>query len=811
MTPIETEKKWQKIWNDKGIYKFDKTKLDNKYYLLEMFSYPSGSTLHLGHWYNYSLSDTFGRFKSMQNYNVFHPMGFDAFGLPAENYALKTGIHPKESTYKNMDIMKEQLNSIGATYDWDYTLATCDSSYYKWTQWLFIKLFESGLAYQKYAPVNWCTSCNTVLANEQVVDESCERCGSQVIRKEMTQWFFKITDYAERLLEGLDKLDWPEKTKIAQRNWIGKSVGAEIDFDLETGDKLTVFTSRVDTLYGVTWIVLAPEHKLTKLLTTPQQKQAVEQYVLETAKKDEITRQSTTAPKTGVFTGSYAIHPLSGKKVPIYIADYVLASYATGAVMGVAAHDERDYDFAVKYGIDIIKVIENQNGETVLPFTEYGTLLNSEEFNGLTSEVAKEKITQKLESINKGRKKVNYKLRDWSVSRQRYWGCPIPIVYDKNNKPYAVSEKELPIKLPNITDYRPKGVSPLGQNQEYMNTYLPNSTEPATRDADTLDTFICSSWYFLRYPNANDENQPFDKEFTNKILPVDKYVGGMEHATGHLLYARFITKFLFDQGYINFDEPFTSLVHQGMILGADGQKMSKSKGNTVNLDKYIKEFGSDALRLYLAFGFKYIEGGPWSDGGIKNMGKFIERVERLVEKFASSPNTQNSNIDTKANKELEYVLNNTIKEYISSLENFAFNTAVARIMELVNAIYKYDLETENPDYNLIKKSITDLILLLASFAPHFAEEQWQKLGNEFSVHKQSLPTFDESKLIKDEIEIAVQVNSKIVSKALIPTSATEEEIFNIIKNDEKVAALTQDKTVVKRIIVAGRLINLIVK
>ena len=810
MTPIELQEKWQKKWAEEGTYKFDKSNLDKKYYLLEMFSYPSGAKLHLGHWYNYSLSDTFGRFKAMQGYNVFHPMGFDAFGLPAENYALKTGIHPKESTYKNMEVMTKQLASIGATYDWDYTFATCDPSYYKWTQWIFIKLFENGLAYQKHAPVNWCTSCNTVLANEQVVDGVCERCGNEVIRKEMTQWFFKITDYAERLLEGLDRIDWPEKTKIAQRNWIGKSVGAEVDFSLENGEKLTVFTSRVDTLYGVTWLVLAPEHKLTKQLTKPEQKQAVEDYVLETSKKDEITRQSTTAPKTGVFTGSYAIHPLTGKQVPIYIADYVLASYATGAVMGVAAHDERDYDFATKYGIDIVKVIENTNGETVLPFTEYGTLVNSDEFNGLTSEEAKTKITEKLESLHSGRKKVNYKLRDWSVSRQRYWGCPIPIVYDKDRKPYAVSETELPIRLPNITDYRPKGVSPLGQVEEYMHTHLPNSKEEAIRDADTLDTFICSSWYFLRYPNATDENQPFDKEFTNKILPVDKYVGGMEHATGHLLYARFITKFLYDQGYINFDEPFTSLVHQGMILGADGQKMSKSKGNTINLDEYIKEFGSDALRLYLAFGFKYIEGGPWSDGGIKNMSKFMERVERLVEKFVSLTKTPNQ-ANKKQGKELEYVLHNTIKEYSANLENFAFNSAVARIMELVNAIYKYDLEAEVKDYDLFAKAVQDLILLLAPFAPHFAEEQWQNLGKEFSVHKQPLPTYDEKKLVLDEVEIAVQINSKIVSKAVVPTDATEQEIFEIVSHDEKVSTLLQEKTIVKRIVVAGRLMNLIVK
>lgn len=809
MTPIEIENKWQKKWQNDGLYKFDKSNLNKKYYLLEMFSYPSASTLHLGHWFNYSLADSFGRFKALQGFNVFHPMGFDAFGLPAENYALKTGIHPKDSTIQNMETMKKQLSSMGASYDWDYTLATCDESYYKWTQWLFIQLFKKGLAYQKYAPVNWCTSCNTVLANEQVIDGHCERCKSEVIKKEMTQWFFKITAYAERLLNDLDKLDWPEKTKTAQRNWIGKSVGAEVDFTLENGQNITVFTSRVDTLYGVSWIVLAPEHALVEELTTDSQKQAVEEYVLTSSKKDEITRQSTTAPKTGVFTGSYATHPLTGRKVPVFIADYVLASYATGAVMGVAAHDERDYDFAVKYNVPIIKVIENESGNTVLPFTENGRLVNSDEFDGLLSEEAKEKITQKLEQLGKGRKKVNYKLRDWSVSRQRYWGCPIPIIYDKNHVAHTVSESDLPVVLPNITDYRPKGTSPLGQNYEYMHTTVPKTNEEGIRDADTLDTFICSSWYFLRYPNAQNSDEAFNKEFTDKMLPVDKYVGGMEHATGHLLYSRFITKFLYDNGYISFDEPFTSLIHQGMILGADGQKMSKSKGNTVNLDGYIKEYGSDALRLYLAFGFNYTEGGPWNDAGIKNMGKFIERIDRIVTKYAQ----EKDNLPLphgQAEKELEFVLNNTIKECALNFENFAFNSAVARIMELVNAIYKYDIE-EIKDTKLIKRAIEDLIVLISPFAPHNSEELWQKLGKTVSVHKQSYPKYDEQKLIKDEIEIAVQVNSKIISRIMIPSAATDEEIFAMAKVDDKVANALSGKQIVKTIVIASRLINIIVK
>lgn len=804
MTPIEIEKKWQQKWAKDKTYSFDKTNLSKKYYLLEMFSYPSGATLHLGHWFNYSLADSFGRYKAMQGYNVFHPMGFDAFGLPAENYALKTGIAPSESTAKNMEKMKMQLSSMGATFDWDYTLATCEPNYYKWTQWLFIKLFEKGLAYQKFAPVNWCTSCNTVLANEQVIDGHCERCNSPVIRKEMTQWFFKITDYAERLLEDLNKLDWPEKTKIAQRNWIGKSVGTEIDFLLENGEKITVFTSRIDTIFGVTYLVLAPEHELAKKITTKEQQKQVDEYILQASKKDEITRQSVAGEKTGVFTGAYAINPLNNKKVPIFVGDYVLSTYATGAVMGVGAHDERDYVFAKKYNLDIVQVIKN--GSDKLPNTENGTLVNSDEFNGQSSEIAKEKITEKLKKLGMGRKKVNYKLRDWSVSRQRYWGCPIPIVYDKNKKPYAISEKDLPILLPKVSNYRPKGTSPLALNEKYMQTTLPNSNEKAIRDADTLDTFVCSSWYYLRYPSANNNNEPFGKEITNKILPVDKYVGGMEHATGHLLYSRFITKFLYDNGYINFDEPFKSLIHQGMILGADGQKMSKSKGNTINLDEYVQEFGADALRLYLAFGFNFTEGGPWNDSGIKTMSKFLERVERIVDKYAKLSDNQNENGDY----ELEYVQNNTIKECVQNFENFAFNSAVARIMELVNAIYKYD-QKANVNVKLIKQAINDLILLLAPFAPHTAEEFWQKMGNNYSVHKQSYPKYDESKLQKEEVELAIQVNSKIITRIFFKANEKEENIVEKCLKDEKIKNIINNRQIKKTILIPNRLLNLIVK
>jgi leucyl-tRNA synthetase len=802
----EIEKKWRQKWENDKIYSFDKSKLDKKYYLLEMFSYPSGANLHLGHWWNFGLSDSFGRFKRMQGYEVFQPMGFDSFGLPAENYAIKTGIHPKDSTYKNIAVMEEQLKTMGATFDWDYTLRTSDPSYYKWTQWLFLELFKSGKAYQKYSPVNWCTGCNTVLANEQVKDGRCERCDNVVIKKNLTQWFFKITDYAEELLTGLDKLDWPEKTKILQTNWIGKSVGSEVIFNTEIKESIKVFTSRVDTLYGVTMLALAPEHELVKRLTKPEQKLAVDNYLFEASKKDDIERQSTVAEKTGVFTGSFAINPINDERVPIYVADYVLASYGTGAVMGVAAHDTRDYDFSKKYGIEIKRVISGENDE--LPFVEDGILVNSGEFSGLTSEAARIAITQKLENKNSGNFKTNYRLRDWSVSRQRYWGAPIPIVHCEKCGAVAVEQKDLPVELPYDIDWSPTGRSPLSKNEDYMNTTCPKCKGPAKRDPDTLDTFTCSSWYYLRYPNTKEQNQPFDKEFTNAMLPVDKYVGGVEHATGHLLYSRFVTKFLNEKGYINFDEPFKSLVHQGIILGSDGNKMSKSKGNTVSPDPLIEEYGSDALRLYLMFGFNYMDGGPWSNNGIKAIAKFMERVERIVEQIIQLPNAKVEY--GKAEKELNFVRHNTINEVTKNFEEFAFNSSIARIMEFVNAMYSYE-KLEVKDSKLLKEVTNDLVKLLAPCAPHFAEELWHMLGHNESVFNANYPIADESKLVRDEVEIVVQINSKIVEKMIVENDLDDKVVEELAKNNEKVSEKLKGRQVVKAIVIKNRLINLIIK
>ncbi|MDF2531974.1 MAG: leucine--tRNA ligase, partial [Clostridia bacterium] len=627
----EIDRKWQKIWEDSQLYKFHPEKVDNKLYVLEMFSYPSGAKLHAGHWYNYSLSDSWARMKRMQGYEIFQPMGFDAFGLPAENYAIKTGIHPHDSTMQNIETMERQLKEMGATFDWDYEVVTCVPDYYKWTQWLFLTLYKNGLAYRKEAPVNWCPKCNTVLANEQVVDGHCERCETDVTKKNLTQWFFKITDYAQELLDHLGDLDWPEKTKKIQTNWIGRSEGSEIEFKVDNHDiSFKVFTTRADTLMGVTYVVLAPENELVEKLTTEENKKAVAEYQNATKKQTEIDRLSTTKEKTGVFTGSYAVHPITGEKVQIWIADYVLGSYGTGCVMAVPAHDERDYEFAEKYKLPIKRVIKGLEGvEDALPFAEYGLLVNSGEFDGLTSEEGKTKMVQKLEQENKGQLKINYRLRDWLVSRQRYWGSPIPIIHCEKCGAVPVPEKDLPVLLPYDVEFAPDGESPLKKSAEFMNVTCPTCGGPAHRDPDTLDTFVCSSWYYLRYPDNKNNDEPFSTEWINKMLPVDKYIGGAEHAAMHLLYARFITKALRDAGYLNFDEPFKSLVHQGTILGPDGFKMSKSKGNVISPDVYIDEYGSDVFRMYLAFGFAYIEGGPWSDDGIKAMSRFASRVERI--------------------------------------------------------------------------------------------------------------------------------------------------------------------------------------
>ncbi|MDF2504496.1 leucine--tRNA ligase [Clostridium sp.] len=801
------DEKWQKIWEDKKLYKFDESNTKEKLYVLEMFSYPSGAKLHAGHWFNYGPVDSWARFKKMQGYNIFQPMGFDAFGLPAENYAIKTGVHPKDSTLKNIDTMEKQLRAMGAMFNWDHEVVTCFPDYYKWTQWLFLKLYEKGLAYRKKAPVNWCPSCNTVLANEQVVDGGCERCGTEVVKKDLTQWFLKITDYSDELLEKLDDLDWPEKTKAMQRHWIGKSKGAEATFKVDNSDvTFDVFTTRVDTLFGVTYVVLAPESPLTDKVTTAEYKEAVEEYKVQSAKQSDIERQSLTREKTGVFTGSYAINPANGKKVPIWVADYVLATYGTGAVMAVPSHDERDFAFATKYNLPIIRVVE---GGDSLPYTEYGTLVNSGEFNGLSGKEAKEAIVNLLSSKKLGHWKVNYRLRDWLVSRQRYWGAPIPIVYCEKCGTVAVPEEQLPVELPYDVEFAPDGKSPLAKSEEFVNTTCPHCGGPAKREVDTLDTFVCSSWYYLRYADNKNSDKAFDPEIINKMLPVDKYVGGPEHACMHLLYARFVTKALRDMGYLNFDEPFLSLRHQGLILGPDGQKMSKSKGNTISPDDYIKEYGADVFRLYLMFGFDYTEGGAWSDDGIKAISKFVDRIERVLHQ--STENTSNTkNTMDKAEKELNFVRNFSIKGVSEDAEKFQFNTCIARIMEFTNALSKY-VNEDKKNAEFLKQCINDFIRILAPFAPHFSEEMWLNIGNDFSVFNEPWPKFDPKALIKDEVEIAIQINGKIKTRINIPSDLKDAAIKETALDDDSVKNAIEGKNVVKVIVIKGRLVNIVVK
>lgn len=805
------ESKWQKIWDKEKLYKFNKENTDKKYYVLEMLPYPSGAKLHVGHWYNYGPSDTFARFKKMQGYEVFQPMGFDAFGLPAENYAIKTGIHPETSTIENMARMEETLKKMGTCIDWEYEIKTCMPNYYKWTQYLFLQFYKKGLAYRKNAPVNWCSSCNTVLANEQVLDNKCERCGTEITRKNLTQWFFKITDYAEELLQGLDTIDWPEKTKAMQKNWIGKSTGCEVSFKTENGNSFSVFTTRIDTICGVSYVVLSPEHELVDKLTVEKYKQDVEKYKLEASKATEIERLSSTREKTGCFTGSYCINPINNKKIPIWISDYVLSSYGTGAVMGVPAHDERDFEFAKKYNLEIVPVIEPADKvKKDLPFVEYGTCINSGIFSGLSSEKAKEEITKLVEKERIGKSKINYRLRDWLISRQRYWGCPIPIIHCPNCGEVPVNENDLPVKLPFNVNFKPDGKSPLAECEEFINTICPKCGQKAKREADTLDTFVCSSWYFLRYPDANNKNEAFDSNFINKMLPVDKYIGGAEHACMHLLYARFFTKALRDMGFLNFDEPFLSLVHQGTILGPDGYKMSKSRGNVISPDEYVSKIGSDPFRMYLMFGFSYIEGGPWSENGIDSIVKFLDRLVRLFEEIEEKNHLNDEML--KNEKDLNYARNYAIKRINEDLPNFSFNTSIARIMEYVNAIYAYNNEAKET-FNLIfyKECLFDLVKLLAPFAPHISEELNEMLGNKISIFKSSFPQHDEKALVKDEYELAVQINSKIKCKILVSPSMLDEEIIKIALNNNQIKEATKGKNIIKSIVIPKRLVNFVVK
>ena len=688
----EIEAKWQKYWEANQTYHVNLSDTTKKCYCLVMFPYPSADKLHLGHWFNYGPVDTWARFKRLNGYNVFQPMGFDAFGLPAENYAVKTGAHPQDTTEANIEFIRNQLKAIGAMYDWSYEVNTSDPGYYKWTQWLFLQFYKNGLAYRGEAAVNWCPSCQTVLANEQVIEAHCERCNTQVEKKFLTQWFLKITAYAEKLLAGLEKIDWPEKTKSMQKNWIGKSNGTEIEFLLDTPDKekIPVFTTRPDTLFGATYMVLAPEHPLVNKISSEHYRSDVNRYIKTSATVSEIDRTSTLREKTGVFTGAYAINPVNNERIPVWIADYVLLSYGTGAIMAVPAHDERDFEFAQKYGLPIRRVILEAGTDADADLKEAyigeGTMINSGKYNGMYSLECIDAISSDLEGQEIGQRTVKYKFRDWLISRQRYWGVPIPIIYCQKCGELPVPEDQLPILLPYEVDFKPKGKPPLATSEAFLHTNCPKCNGPAKREVDTMDTFVDSSWYFLRYTSNTLQEHAWDNNIVNEWLPVDQYVGGVDHATMHLLYARFFIMALNDMRLLSFDEPFTRLVHQGVIKGPDGQRMSKSRGNVINPEEYLEKYGSDVFRCYLMFGFDFRDGGPWDDSGIAAIDRFLNRAWRLIEENRQFIKVADQN-DTfsEAEQNLNRVMHNSIKGVTEDTERFHFNTAISAVMELVNA------------------------------------------------------------------------------------------------------------------------------
>ncbi len=812
------EQKWQKYWEENDVFHTDENSDKEKYYVLEMFPYPSGK-LHMGHVRNYSIGDVIARYMRMKGMNVLHPMGWDSFGLPAENAAIKNGIRPDIWTHDNIAEMKNQLKSLGLSYDWDREVATCKEEYYKWTQWLFIQFFNKGLAYKKKNPVNWCPSCQTVLANEQVVDGVCERCKSPVGKKELSQWYFKITDYAERLLDDLDKLPgWPEKVKLMQKNWIGKSVGAEVDFDIVGHDeKMKIFTTRPDTLYGVTFMVLAPEHPLVKELITPEHQAEVDVFMDKLQYLSDIDRNSTTLEKEGCFTGSYAVNPLTGKNVPVYIANYILMDYGTGAIMAVPAHDQRDFDFAAKYGIDIIPVIDPENPDIDIndlkeAFVAEGTMINSGDFNGLNNKEAMPKIIDYIESKGIGKKTVNFRLRDWLISRQRYWGAPIPMIYCEDCGWVPEKEENLPVLLPTDVEFTGKGESPLATSESFAHAVCPHCGKPAKREMDTMDTFVDSSWYFLRYTDAKNDKEAFNKEKADYWMNVDQYIGGVEHAILHLLYARFYTKVLHDLGLTDADEPFKNLLTQGMVL-MDGSKMSKSKGNIVSPTEIIEKYGSDTARLFILFAAPPDRDLEWSETGVEGSYKFLNRVWRLVlEIIENTDETQKAEVSTADDRQLYYELNKTVKRVTECLAagRFSFNTSISSIMELVNEMYRYK-ETEAPNYALMREAAVKLVLVLSPFVPHICEEMWQKLGFEHSLYFEKWPEYDESALVLDTVEIVVQLNGKVKMKADVASGLSREELADIMLADERVKELTAGKNVVKVIAVPGKLVNIVVK
>ncbi|MFZ3170541.1 MAG: leucine--tRNA ligase [Carboxydocellales bacterium] len=820
----EIEPKWQQAWAKQNLYKVEENPAKPKYYCLEMFPYPSGN-LHMGHVRNYSIGDVVARFKTMQGFNVLHPMGWDSFGLPAENAAIKHGVHPEKWTWENIENMRDQLKQLGISYDWDREVASCHPDYYRWTQWLFLQLYKNDLAYKKQAAVNWCPSCVTVLANEQVVDGACERCETPVVKKDLKQWFLSITKYAQHLLDNLQNLKgWPDKVKTMQENWIGRSEGVEIDFGLKgLEEKITVYTTRPDTIFGVSYMVLAPEHPLVmKFVAGTEYEAGAKDFIKRTQHLNEIARTSTETEKEGLFIGAYALNPMTGTEVPILIANYVLMEYGTGAVMGVPAHDQRDFEFARKYNIPIKVVIQPEgpilDGLTMTEaYEEAGKLVNSGQFDGLDNELAIGKIGDYMEAKQIGLKRVNFRLRDWLISRQRYWGAPIPIVYCDQCGEVAVPDEQLPVILPSNVEFKPFGQSPLAECAEFVNTTCPTCGGPAQRETDTMDTFICSSWYFLRYTSPKVTTGPWSKEGADYWMAVDQYIGGVEHAILHLLYSRFFTKVFYDLGLVSVDEPFNNLLTQGMVL-KDGTKMSKSKGNVVSPEEIIAKYGADTARLFILFAAPPERDLEWSDQGVEGAFRFLNRVWRLAAHYADliadvEP-YQASGVELGgAEKEIRRLTHYAIKKVSDDIATrFNFNTAISTIMELVNGLYVYKEKVNAAEQNLavIKEALESLMVLIAPFAPHMGEELWEATGHQTSVHLQQWPAYNPEAIVRAEVEIVVQLNGKVREKLIVATNLSPQAMEEFVLGQAPVQALLEGKNVVKVICVPDKLVNIVV-
>ncbi|MFH0888341.1 MAG: leucine--tRNA ligase [Planctomycetota bacterium] len=820
------ESKWRDYWNKTNLYQTTATpNTERKFYLLEMFAYPSGD-IHMGHFRNYTVGDAYWRYKKMLGMDIMHPFGWDAFGLPAEEAAIKRKLHPRDWTLNNISKSRSTLQALAISYDWDREVITCLPDYYKWTQWIFLQLYKRGLVYQSDSLVNWCPSCKTVLANEQVSEGICWRCSSVVIKRNLKQWFFRITDYAQRLLDDIDKLtQWPENIKAMQRNWIGRSEGCEIKFQVPTSNlQLPVFTTRPDTIFGVTFVAIAPEHPLIEKITKPEQKKAVEEYIKKSGNKSEMERITEEGEKDGVFTGSFAVNPLSGEKVYIFVTDYVLLHYGTGVVMGVPAHDQRDYLFAKKYNLPIKVVIANPksqitNSDLTEAYTESGIMFNSGQFNGLDSNEGLNKIIDYISQKNIGSRKINYRLRDWLISRQRYWGAPIPMIHCPKCGVLPMEEANLPVLLPEVQDYIPKGRSPLADVPEFMNVKCHKCGSDAKRDPDTMDTFVCSSWYHLRYSDPKNDKEPFSKEAVNKWLPVDLYIGGAEHACGHLIYFRFVTKVLHDMGYLEFDEPVKRLFNHGMVLDGKGEVMSKSKNNVISPIEIMDEYGIDTSRIAMFFAAPSEAELLWNNRGLIGATRFLNRVHQLVAEVVEYPlETTSAGKPVRSEMEALYCkTHQTIKQVTEDIEALHYNTALAVLMELTNNVYDVKNLLRHPSHaanyedfkGFIRETVETTILLLAPLAPHLAEELWQMLGKKNSIHKEKWPIYNPSALRTKEIEVVVQINGKIRSKIIISANSSEEKTKELALADSRIQEILKGQTPKKVIVIPGRLVNIV--